>query len=131
MLVFAITGFSGSGKTTLIVRLIEHFGSVGTSVGAIKHTHHPVNHEDRGDTGRFRRAGAEPVILAGDGEAVIFDRNGTRQIAYARAVDLLEHFATDVVLVEGFKKHGPWPQIEISAEARPTVEEVLDRIAAP
>ena len=131
MLVFAITGFSGSGKTTLIVRLIEHFVREGLRVGAIKHTHHPVNHEDRGDTGRFRRAGAEPVILAGAAEAVLFDRDGTRQFAYERPEELLQHFATDVVLVEGFKQHGPWRQIEIRAEARPTLEEVLDRIAAP
>lgn len=129
--VAAITGFSGSGKTTLICGLIDRFTSEGLRVGAIKHTHHPLNEEDRGDTGRFREAGADPVILAREGAAVIFSSTGTRRVAYERPHDLLVHFDTDIVLVEGFKELGEWPKISISADARPTVAELaenLDRI---
>lgn len=131
MKVAAITGFSGAGKTTLLTQLIARYVSQGLRVGAIKHTHHPVNEENRGDTARMRAAGADPVILAGRGEAVVFRANGTSRIIYERPSDLLEHFAHDVVLVEGFKELGDWPQVSIAADARPTVEELaanLDRI---
>lgn len=130
--VAAITGFSGAGKTTMIIALIASFLRDGARVGAIKHTHHPLNEENRGDTGRFRAAGANPVILAGSGAAVVFSDSGTRRVAYEKPEDLLEHFVDgEVVLVEGFKQLGSWPQISISAEARPTVAEMratLDRI---
>ena len=129
--VAAITGFSGSGKTTLIRALIERYIGQGLRVGAIKHTHHPLNEEDRGDTGRFRAAGADPVILARTGEAVIFGSGGIRRVTYERPRDLLVHFDSDIVLVEGFKDLGEWPKISISADARPTVAELaenLDRI---
>ncbi len=131
MKVAAITGYSGAGKTTLISALIRRYIEEGLRVGAIKHTHHPLNEENRGDTARFRAAGAEPVILAGAGEAVIFLAAGTMRVTFGTPRDLLLHFDTDVVLVEGFKELGQWPQVQISSDARPTVEELaanLDRI---
>ena len=131
MKIAAITGFSGAGKTTLLVQLIARYVADGRRVGAIKHTHHHLNEENRGDTAKFRAAGAEPVILAGPGEAVIFRATGTERVSYARPRDLLAYFDHDVVLVEGFRELGDWPQVSISADARPTVEELalnLDRI---
>ena len=133
MKVAAITGFSGAGKTTLIVQLIERYVAQGLRVGAIKHTHHHLNEENRGDTARFRAAGADPVVLAGPGQAVIFSNAGTFRATYERPRDLLVHFDHDVVLVEGFKELGDWPKISISDDARPTIEELaahLDRIWA-
>jgi molybdopterin-guanine dinucleotide biosynthesis protein MobB len=110
MRVVAITGLSGSGKTTRILRLIEQSVAEGKRVGCIKHTHHPLNEEDRGDTGRMRRAGAERVILAGDdGEAVIFEEGGTRRTTYGEPRELLAHFDTDLVLIEGWKGYNGWP----------------------
>ena len=134
MKVAAITGYSGAGKTTLLVQLIERYVAQGLRVGAIKHTHHHLNEENRGDTARFRAAGADPVILAGPGQAVIFANSGITRAAYERPRDLLAHFDHDVVLVEGFKELGDWPKISISDRARPTVEELaanLDRIWRP
>ena len=129
--VAAITGYSGAGKTTLLSALIRRYIADGLRVGAIKHTHHPLNEENRGDTARFRAAGAEPVILAGAGEAVIFLAAGTMRVTFDKPRDLLLHFDTDIVLVEGFQQLGEWPQVQISSHARPTVEELaanLDRI---
>ena len=134
MKVAAVTGFSGSGKTTLLVALIRRYVAEGKRVGAIKHTHHVLNEERRGDTGRFQDAGAEPVILAGAGEAVIFTSGGTSRVPYERPRDLLQYFDTDLVLVEGFKQLGDWPQVQINAGARPTAEELaanLDTIWRP
>jgi molybdopterin-guanine dinucleotide biosynthesis protein B len=131
MNIAAITGFSGAGKTTLIVALIASYRTEGRRVGAIKHTHHAMNEEHRGDTARFRDAGANPVILAGHNEAVIFSDDGITRTAYEAPHELLRHFNCDIVLVEGFKELGEWPKVTISAEARPTVEEMranLDRI---
>ncbi len=103
MEVIAISGPSGSGKTTRLVEVIRSNIAAGRSVGAIKHTHHPLNDENRGDTAAFLAAGARPVILAGDGEAVVFDGAATKRVAYTEPPDLLAHFDTDVVVVEGFK----------------------------
>lgn len=131
MKVAAITGYSGAGKTTLLVQLIGRYVAEGLRVGAIKHTHHHLNEENRGDTARFRAAGADPVILAGPGQAVIFRHEGTQRVPYERPRDLLVYFDHDVVLVEGFKELGDWPKVSISDDARPTVEELaanLDRI---
>ena len=124
MKVAAITGYSGAGKTTLIVALIRRYLAEGKRVGAIKHTHHVLNEEHRGDTGRFLDAGAEPVILARTGEAVIFRRGGTSRVLYDHPRELLAHLETDIVLIEGFKQLGEWPQVLISSDARPGAEEL-------
>jgi molybdopterin-guanine dinucleotide biosynthesis protein MobB len=131
MKVAAITGFSGAGKTTLIVALIRRFVAGGKRVGAIKHTHHVLNEERRGDTGKFLDAGAEPVVFAGAGEAVVFRHNGVSRIRFENERELLEVFDADVVLVEGFKGSDAWPRIELDRERRLTAEEateILDRI---
>jgi molybdopterin-guanine dinucleotide biosynthesis protein B len=112
MRVVAITGFSNTGKTTRIVEEIAILVKRGERVAAIKHTHHPLNDRDEGDTARFRAAGAHPVILAGDGEAVVFATNATR-ITYADPLELLTHVGdAEVVLVEGFKSFNGWPRID-------------------
>ena len=132
MKVVSITGFSGAGKTTLIAALIRRFVAAGERVGAIKHTHHVLNEEHRGDTGAFLDAGAEPVVFAGKGEAVVFRHNGTARIRYADERELLQCFGDgDIVLVEGFKSSGAWPQVELSRERRLSVDDaaaILDRI---
>lgn len=132
MKVAAITGFSGAGKTTLIVALIRRFAAAGARVGAIKHTHHVLNEEHRGDTGAFLDAGAEPVVLAGKGEAVVFRHGGTMRVPYDGERELLQQFGDDdIIFVEGFKSSDAWPQVGLSRERRMSVEEaaeILDRI---
>lgn len=106
MRVIAISGPSGSGKTTRLVELIRGHVAAGRRVGAIKHTHHALNEENRGDTVAFLAAGARPVILAGDGEAVLFDDAAPRRVRYAAPRELLVHFPdAEIVVVEGFKSH--------------------------
>lgn len=132
MKVASITGFSGAGKTTLIVALIRRYIAAGERVGAIKHTHHVLNEERRGDTGKFLDAGAEPVVFAGNGEAVVFRHNGVSRMRYGDERELLQCFGDgDVVLVEGFKSSEAWPKVELDREQRITADEaaaILDRI---
>ena len=131
MRVVAFIGRSNSGKTTLICGVVVHFVARGLRVAAIKHTHHPLNEEHRGDTGRFLDAGAMPVILAGEREAVVFEANAARRIAIAGFGDLLQSVGEpDLVLVEGFKEHEGCPRID--AERVRGIDEaieLLDRIA--
>lgn len=132
MKVAGLTGSSGAGKSTLMTSLIARYVNEGKRVGAIKHTHHPLNEEHRGDTAKYRDAGAHPVILAGIHEAVLFRNDGATRVRYERPRDLLAHFGEhDIVLVEGFKETHDWPVVTIAAHARPTVDELaanLDRI---
>lgn len=132
--VAAFIGHSGAGKTTLIAALIRHFVEQGETVAAIKHTHHPLNEENRGDTAKFRAAGAEPVIMAGDREGVVFHSGGTRRIAFEHPPELLDELPATVVLVEGFKSFSGWPTVSVDDQHRLTLEEalaILDRIWAP
>lgn len=102
--VVAFVGPSGSGKTSLIERLVTHYTRRGHSVGVIKHTHHELNRERRGDTARFLDSGARVAILAGDREAVIFSRDAIASSkAYETPTDLLEFVQTQVIFIEGFK----------------------------
>jgi len=132
MKVAAITGVSGAGKTTLIVALIRRFVAAGERVGAIKHTHHVLNEERRGDTGAFLDAGAEPVVFAGNGEAVLFRHNGVARARYTEERELLQFFGgDDVVLIEGFKSSEAWPKVELGSERRLSADDaaaILDRI---
>jgi molybdopterin-guanine dinucleotide biosynthesis protein B len=132
MKVAAITGYSGAGKTTLIVALIRRFVAAGERVGAIKHTHHVLNEERRGDTGAFLDAGAEPVVFAGNGEAGVFRHNGVARARYADERELLQFFGDDdIVLIEGFKSSEAWPKVELGSERRMSADDaaaILDRI---
>src|SRR5258708_1457968 len=113
MHVAAVTGMSGSGKTTLVEALIRLYSGRGERVAAIKHTHHPLNLENRGDTARFLAAGATPVLLARDDEAVVWSAanlpplpvrltHGAGVAGTLRIDELLDHaLYADVVLVEG------------------------------
>ncbi|HEY8131422.1 MAG TPA: molybdopterin-guanine dinucleotide biosynthesis protein B [Thermoanaerobaculia bacterium] len=122
MLVAAFIGQSGSGKTTLIAALIRHFVTKGRTVAAIKHTHHALNTEHRGDTAVFAEAGADPVILAGDHEAILF---GAERFAYPAPAELLARCDTDIVFVEGFKNVDAWPRIELDRACPLSVEGAL------
>jgi molybdopterin-guanine dinucleotide biosynthesis protein B len=132
MRVAAVTGLSGSGKTTLIEALIRIYVARGERVAAIKHTHHELNLENRGDTSRFLAAGASPVALVSGGEAAIWSAAALPPLrveinesgGMAAALQIIE---ADIVLVEGFKDDRTHPRVE----PRTTPDEaaaMLDRI---
>jgi molybdopterin-guanine dinucleotide biosynthesis protein B len=125
MRVAALVGPSGSGKTTLVVELIRRFVTEGRTVGAIKHTHHSLTDVNRGDTAAFVAAGARPVILAGDREAVMYG-DPMRRIPYRSPPDLLAHFETEIVLIEGFKDFPGWLRVEVRRGM--TVDEIVEAL---
>ena len=113
MRVAAFIGPSNSGKTTLICALVRHFVARGEHVAVIKHTHHALNEKRRGDTSLFVKAGAHPVILANDDQAVVFS-NEARRIGFRDPRELLAHTeAAELVLVEGFKHFEGWPRFGV------------------
>jgi molybdopterin-guanine dinucleotide biosynthesis protein B len=131
MLIAGFIGESRSGKTTLIEELIRHYVTNGKRVAAIKHTHHPLNDRNEGDTARFLAAGAMPVIFAGDGEAIVFPSRA--RIAFDDPRQMLPPEA-DVVLIEGFKRVDAWPRIELQRGAWRSAAEIaaiLGRIGDP
>jgi molybdopterin-guanine dinucleotide biosynthesis protein MobB len=127
----AITGRSGSGKTTLIESMIRDATARGIRVAAIKHTHHTVNDERRGDTERFLAAGAEAVILAGEGRAVIFRSGATEWMEFGDVDELTQRLDHELILIEGFKSLHRWPRIELDGEhwlSKGEAWSILDRI---
>lgn len=101
--VLSVIGFSGSGKTTLVEYLIRYFRDQGHSVAAIKHTHHPLETRQRGDTARFAKAGASEVMLANDRSAVRWRGPEVTRFDFVKAEELLRQVYADVVVIEGFK----------------------------
>jgi len=110
---FGIVGFSGSGKTTLATRLVRRLVEEGLRVAAVKHTHHELNGDRRGDSALLAGAGAEPVLLCRAGDAVEFSRDGVRTVAYRNVEDLRAGLQAEVVVIEGFKALGGWPRIVV------------------
>ncbi|MEO8032981.1 MAG: molybdopterin-guanine dinucleotide biosynthesis protein B [Acidobacteriota bacterium] len=128
MKIIQVVGWSGSGKTTLIVDLIGRFRARGFKIGALKHTHHPLEADERGDTARFRLAGANPVILAGDGDALL---GGIRQ-TFDSTEQLLGYLhGVELVFVEGFKQRALGTRIELESGKwvdAATIERELDTL---
>jgi len=98
----AFVGKSGSGKTTLVEKLISNLSEKGLKVGAVKRSHHKVDIDREGkDSWRFRKAGANPTIIASDTFMGYMER-----IEKPLDMDLIARQfegKADIVLIEGFK----------------------------
>lgn len=116
--IVGICAWSGTGKTTLITTLIPLLRAQGLRVAVIKHAHHKVELDQPGkDTFRFQTAGADQVILASQKtRAVLFEHTETTEVSLKSALELVNHHAIDLILVEGFK-HETLPKIEIHRPA--------------
>lgn len=126
--VFSVIGYSRSGKTTVMTHLIRHFRGRGLRVGAIKHTHHPLDAVNRGDTAGFSSAGAEAVMLAGGGQALIWRGRATpERVSYQNPGELPDRLAVELVLVEGFKSS---PLGEVIAVEREGSEKLPSDVSA-
>ena len=100
--VFGFSAWSGTGKTTLLEKIIRDMKARGLRVAVVKHDVHGIAPSDDGkDSGRFRMAGADRVVLIGP------EARAPEESLW-EALDALED--EDVILVEGFK-HAPIPRI--------------------
>ncbi|MGE8659219.1 MAG: molybdopterin-guanine dinucleotide biosynthesis protein B [Achromobacter sp.] len=110
--VFGIAGRSGSGKTTLIEAMLPLLGARGLKVSVIKHSHHDFEMEPPGkDSARFRRAGAQEVMVASPFRyAIVHELRGAPEPPLLDQVARL--MPADLVLVEGFKQ-AAIPRIEV------------------
>ncbi len=106
MKVYGIVGWKNSGKTTLMSQVIGEIAARGFIVSAVKHTHHAVDLDRPGkDTYRHREAGAAQVALASSARwAVMTELRETPEPSLDELIGKLD--PVDIVLVEGFKKHG-------------------------
>jgi molybdopterin-guanine dinucleotide biosynthesis adapter protein len=116
MQIFGLAGWSGSGKTTLMTALIPEFVSRGITVSTIKHAHHSFDIDKPGkDSWHHRQAGAREVMVASGQRWALMHE--LREAPEPSLDDLLERMSpVDLVLVEGFKRHGH-PKIEVYRHA--------------
>jgi len=114
--IYGIVGWKNSGKTTLMSRVIAEITARGFSVSAVKHTHHAVDLDQPGkDTFRHREAGARQVALASSARWAVMTE--LRDAPEPTLEELVAHLdPVDLVLVEGFKKHGH-PKVEAHRDA--------------
>ncbi len=112
-----IVGWSGSGKTTLLEKMIALLGRQQIRVNVIKHSHHDVSLEpEHKDTARFRRAGAQEVLLASPYRLAIMRE--LREQEEPELAQLLQMLApADVNLIEGYK----WAEIPKIEVWRPAI----------
>jgi len=137
----SFVGHHNSGKTRLLARLIPFLADRGFRVGAIKHAPHLGAPADPGtDSGALAAAGADPVLLLGESDAVLTWRRSSE----SGIEELIDRLLPDcdLVLVEGLKR-GPLPKVEVFRRGREIAREPLageidviavvtdDRIAAP
>ena len=100
-----IAGYSGSGKTTLLVRLLPALKARGLSASTIKHTHHNVAVDRKGDVSRaLAAAGAREILIAGAARWALLHEH--RDEPEAGVASLTQRMSpVDLLLVEGFKSH--------------------------
>jgi molybdopterin-guanine dinucleotide biosynthesis protein MobB len=104
--VFGIVGYKDNGKTTLLVGLVRHLTGIGLRVSTIKHAHHEVDIDQPGkDTWRHREAGSTETVLATSRRFAIVHELRNAQEPSLEGL-LARMSPVDLVLVEGFKRHG-------------------------
>jgi molybdopterin-guanine dinucleotide biosynthesis protein B len=102
---FGVVGWKNSGKTTLVARLIAELTGRGMKVAAVKHAHHGFDVDQPGrDSYKFREAGAREIaVISGKRVAVIHELRDEAEPALEEVLPRL--IGSDLILVEGFKKH--------------------------
>lgn len=101
--VFGFSAWSGTGKTTILENIICDLKARGIRVAVVKHDVHGIAPcEDGKDSGRFRAAGADRVVMIGPEP-----EGNSEQCLFAVLEELKDE---DLILVEGFK-HAPIPRV--------------------
>ncbi|WP_100011461.1 molybdopterin-guanine dinucleotide biosynthesis protein B [Lentibacillus sediminis] len=104
MEIIQITGYKNSGKTTMAEKLIHALAAEGFRVASLKHHGHggtPDGFEDT-DSARHHEAGAFISGVQGEGLLQLAARP-TWELEQMTAI--YQQLGTDILVVEGFKKH--------------------------
>jgi molybdopterin-guanine dinucleotide biosynthesis adapter protein len=120
MRIIGLAGWSGSGKTTLVTRVIPVLVQRGIKVATVKHAHHTFDIDQPGkDSWAHRQAGACEVAVVSSRRWAIIHELGQRGEQEAEQepepplADILQKLSpVDLVIVEGFKRHGH-PKLEV------------------
>jgi molybdopterin-guanine dinucleotide biosynthesis protein MobB len=107
--IICVVGWSESGKTSFLEELIGAAIKKGLKVAAIKHTHHEIE-ENKKDTFRLRKAGADPVLLVSRDLLMITKRKKEDYPLERIVKGYLS--GVDIVFAEGFKS-AKCPKIEV------------------
>ena len=112
MRIIGLAGWSGSGKTTLLARVIPVFKKRGLRVSTVKHAHHGFDVDIPGkDSHTHRQAGATEVFVSSSGRWAHIHE--LRDEPEPTLHEILSRLApVDLVVVEGYKRHGH-PKLEI------------------
>jgi molybdopterin-guanine dinucleotide biosynthesis protein B len=112
MRIIGLAGWSGSGKTTLVTRVIPVLVQRGLKVATVKHAHHAFDIDQPGkDSWLHRQAGASEVAVVSSRRWAIVHELGTEP--EPSLTDVLARLSpTDLVIVEGFKRHSH-PKLEV------------------
>ena len=112
MRIIGLAGWSGSGKTTLVTSVIPVLVKRGLKVATVKHAHHDFDTDQPGkDSWLHRQAGAcEVAIVSSRRWAIVHELGGEPEPPLAEVLDKLS--PVDLVIVEGFKRHGH-PKLEV------------------
>ena len=108
MFAVGFIGQSGTGKTTLMEKVVARLVSRGRRVSAVKSTHHDTDQPGK-DSWRFRKAGANEVILAGKDRWALMKETPEAEVPLSELLKRLE--PADIVMVEGFKADASIPRI--------------------
>jgi molybdopterin-guanine dinucleotide biosynthesis protein B len=131
MRIIGLAGWSGSGKTTLVTSVIPVLVRRGLKVATVKHAHHEFDIDQPGkDSWLHRQAGASEVAVVSSRRwAMIHELGAEPEPALT---DVLARLSpTDLVIVEGFKRHSH-PKLEVfrAAVGKPLLHPDDDCIVA-
>lgn len=118
--ILAFSAPSGTGKSTAIVRLLGELRRRGLAVGVLKHDAHRLSYDKPGkDTWKFRQAGAERAVIAGEHEVAVF----TAPPPDPSVQGLVARWLSDVdlVLVEGYR-NADLPCVRLHRQGAPSTE---------
>jgi len=117
--VFGVVGWKNSGKTTLVAALVSEFSERGYKVATVKHAHHGFDVDQPGrDSYKLREAGAREVAIVSARRVAIIQE--LRNEPEPDLDDVIARLSgSDLVLVEGFKRHG---HAKIEARRRETLQ---------
>lgn len=112
MRLVGLAGWSGSGKTTLVAKLIPSLTARGLRVSTLKHAHAGFDVDVPGkDSHTHRAAGATEVLISSPRRfALMHELRGAEEFELPALLRMLS--PVDLVIVEGYKRHGH-PKLEV------------------